>query len=214
MIAMYETLHSAVFGKTRAVILMTKRWEDNFDALLAWLDPGRDRAGEKYEDIRHSLVNIFSWRGCYDAEDLADETITRVTNKLPEVAQGYKGDPALYFYGVAKNLLWEVTRREQSKVPSVTIDEMTDAVSDAPSNDFEREYDCLEQCLQELSADDRELALLYYQQEQPKIDYRKAMARRLGVAPNNLRVKVHRIRAVLHSCIEKCLENKAEDETN
>ena len=193
---------------------MTKRWEDNFDTLLAWLDPDRDRAGEKYEEIRQSLVNIFSWRGCYDAEDLADETITRVTNKLPEIAQGYTGDPALYFYGVAKNLLWEVTRREQSKVPPLSIDEIEDPVMEVEPNNFEREYDCLEQCLQELSAAERELVLLYYQQEQPKINYRKALARRLGVAPNNLRVKVYRIRAALHSCIENCLEREAEDETN
>jgi RNA polymerase sigma factor (sigma-70 family) len=193
---------------------MTKRWEDNFDALLTWLDTDRNRAGEKYEDIRQSLVNIFSWRGCCDAEDLADETITRVTNKLPEIADGYKGDPALYFYGVAKNLLWEVTRREQSRVPAFTVEELTDSVEQLESDDFERAYDCLDKCLQELPPADRELILLYYQQEHPTIGYRKALARRLGVAPNNLRVRVYRIRAALHSCIQKILAAQDEDETN
>jgi RNA polymerase sigma factor (sigma-70 family) len=193
---------------------MTKQWEDKFDTLLAWLDRDRDRAGQKYEDIRHSLINIFSWRGCYDAEDLADETITRVTNRLPEIAQGYKGDPALYFYAVARNLVWEVNRREQSKVPLLSNDKIESPVPEVEPNTFEREYDCLEQCLRELSASTRELVLQYYQQEQPKISYRRALARRLGETPNNLRVRVYRIRTVLHSCIENCLKSKAEDETN
>src|SRR5690349_311246 len=95
---------------------MTKKWEDNFDALLTWLHPDREEAGRKYEEIRHSLVLIFEWRGFYDAEDLADETITRVLSKVPELAKEYEGDPALYFYAVAKRLAFEVLRQQQAKV--------------------------------------------------------------------------------------------------
>jgi len=189
---------------------MTKRWEDNFEALLAWLDPDRERAGDKYEDIRHSLINIFSWQGASDAEDLADETISRVINKVPEIALTYKGDPALYFYGVAKKMQWEVMRREQSVAANPSFDNVTDTREPSETKDFEREYECLEQCLSKLPASDRELILLYYQQEQPKIDSRKELARKLGIAPNNLRVRVHRIRLGLHACIEKCLGSKTE----
>jgi RNA polymerase sigma factor (sigma-70 family) len=193
---------------------MKKEWEDNFDALLAWLDPDRDRAGRKYEEIREALINIFSWRGCYDAEDLADEAITRVTYKVVEVAKGYEGDPALYIYAVARNMLWEVTRREQARASPETIEEMVEPRSADEDDDFDQEYECLEECLLELPAGDRELVLLYYQQEKPKIVYRKDLGRRLRMAPNNLRVKVHRIRASLHACIVKCLARKAEGETN
>jgi RNA polymerase sigma factor (sigma-70 family) len=189
---------------------MTKRWEDNFDPLLAWLDPDRDRAGEKYEDIRDSLVKIFSWRGAFDAEDLADEAITRVINKLPEIAQSYKGDPAKYFYGVAKNLLWELNRREQSRVNLPASDRIEQPAQEAEPDRFEPEFDCLKKCLRRLPKAERELFLQYHQQEQRNIPYRKELARRRGETANSLRVKVYRIRATLQSCIRNCVKNKAQ----
>lgn len=192
---------------------MTKRWEDNFDALLDWLDSDREQAGMKYEDIRHSLINIFSWQGCCDAEDLADETITRVTNKVRELAPAYRGDPALYFYGVARKMHWEVIRREQSAVTSPALENVKHTESPVEPDDFEQQYDCLDECLKELPASDRELILLYYQQEGSKIDSRRELALALGIAPNNLRVRVHRIRVVLHRCIEKCVRKEDSHET-
>ena len=64
---------------------MHKDWslsQEDFDALLAWLDPEREQAGLKYEQIRGSLIKIFTGRGCTDPEELADETINRVTAKI------------------------------------------------------------------------------------------------------------------------------------
>jgi RNA polymerase sigma factor (sigma-70 family) len=186
---------------------MTKIWEDNFDALLTWLDPDRDIAGQKYEEIRHSLILIFQWRGACDAEDLADETITRVINKVPEIVPGYTGAPALYFYAVAKRLALEVSRRQQTKVELENPEKLPELTSEDERNNREAAYDCLEKCLTRLSPADGELILLYYQQEQPKIEYRRELARKYNLVPNALRVKIHRTRAVLHTCINKCLEN-------
>jgi len=70
--------------------------QEAFDNLLAWLDPDRERAGQKYEDIRFKLIRNFARRGCSIAEDLTDETINRVSRKALEIAQAYVGDPALY----------------------------------------------------------------------------------------------------------------------
>jgi hypothetical protein len=52
---------------------MNKNWvlsQEAFDALLDWLDPDREQAGIKYEQIRLRLIKIFTGRGCSDAEDL------------------------------------------------------------------------------------------------------------------------------------------------
>jgi hypothetical protein len=87
---------------------MSRRWtltKESFDSLLAWLDPDREQSARKYESIRRTLIKIFTWRNVSDAEDLADETINRVAQRVNEVKPYYSGDPALYFYGVAKNLL-------------------------------------------------------------------------------------------------------------
>ena len=193
---------------------MSKRWEDNFDALLNWLDPDRETAGRKYEEIRHALILIFEWRGFCEAEDLADETITRVIKKVPEIVEGYTGDPALYFYAVAKRLSFEVVRRQRARAEIENLEKLPEPASNDEPRHREAQYECLDTCLSKLSAADRELILLYYQQEQPKIDYRRELSQKYGLAPNALRVKVHRIRATLHACIDKCLGERAEAETD
>ena len=79
---------------------MNKDWiltQESFDALLNWLDPRREEAGQKYEDIRLRLIKIFTCRGCLEPEDLADETINRVSKKLPDIQDSYEGDPTRYF---------------------------------------------------------------------------------------------------------------------
>ena len=94
---------------------MNKEWvltQESFDALLAWLDPNRELAGRKYEDIRTRLVKIFSCRGCYEPEDLADETINRVTSKLKDIESSFIGERARYFYGVANKVHLEYLRRK------------------------------------------------------------------------------------------------------
>jgi RNA polymerase sigma factor (sigma-70 family) len=181
--------------------------EENFDTLLNWLDSDRERAGEKYEDIRHSLIKIFVWRGCNRAEDLADETIDRVMRKARELAKTYKGNPALYFYGVAKKVLLEHQRREFTPVSPLIIVNVAAPEPEDLYNQEDAKLDCLESCLQRLSQEDRDLILLYYQKEkQAKIDFRKFLAEQVGIETNTLRVRVYRIRNILHDCISKCLE--------
>jgi hypothetical protein len=78
--------------------------QEAFDRCLAWLDPDRERAGEKYEEIRRKLISDFVRREWVDPEGLADETIDRVIHDLPEIAGTYVGDPALSFYAMAQRL--------------------------------------------------------------------------------------------------------------
>jgi len=101
-----------------------KEWvlsREAFDAFLAWLDPDRERAGERYEEIRRELIKDFVRRECSDAETLADEVIDRVIGKLPEISGTYAGDPALYVYAVAKNFLqrWWLNGSETRSLPPV-----------------------------------------------------------------------------------------------
>jgi DNA-directed RNA polymerase specialized sigma24 family protein len=179
---------------------MNKDWvltKESFDALLAWLDPERDEAGRKYEGIRLRLIKIFVCRGCREAEDLADETINRVSRKLKEIESTYSGEPARYFYGVANKVHLEYLRRKPVPVlpPPMPV-----------SDDVEREYACLERCIQNLTPNNRMLVLQYYQEEKKaKIDHRKKLSDQLGIALNALRIRACRIRASLLECVENCL---------
>ena len=179
-------------------------WE-NFDALLAWLDLDPEKAGRKHEEIRHALIVTFGRKG-YDGEELADEVMSRVLRKLPEIVKEYKGDPALYFYAVAKRLTYEIPRRQYARVDLEDPDKLSAPKVIDELDDQDAEYDCLEKCLAQLPPADRELILLYYQQDQPTIGFRKELALMYHLELNALRVKVHRIRATLEKCINNCLE--------
>jgi RNA polymerase sigma factor (sigma-70 family) len=171
---------------------------DRFEQLLAWLDSDRDRAGQKYEQIRYQLIKIFVSRGCLISEELADRTIDRVARKLSKLSDTYSGDPALYFYGVAKLVFLEYVRREP-------------LVSQSPSpgsvQDDEQQYECLQQCVRELTPRNRELILLYYGDEKlTGVHRRSELAKRMGLEPNALWVRVHRIRERLRACVDECLK--------
>jgi DNA-directed RNA polymerase specialized sigma24 family protein len=184
---------------------MNKEWvltKESFDSLLAWLDPNRERAGQRYEEIRTRLIKIFACRGCYEPEDLADETINRVTNKLQEIRETFEGEPARYFYGVANKVHLEYLRRKPTPVAPVLVKENPEAV--------ELEYECLDSCIGKLSPENRQLVLQYYQDDkQARIDHRKHLAEQLGIALNALRIRAHRIRASLQECVQNCVQAAA-----
>lgn len=180
---------------------MKKDWvltPEGFNALLAWLDPDREVAAQKYESIRGRLIKIFACRGCLDAEDLADETINRVISKLPEIQQAFTGEPARYFYGVANKVHLEYVRRR----PVPTLPDLQ-----TQSEESELRFACLDRCMSKLAAEHRGLLLSFFQEEKhAKIEHRKGLAQGLGITANALRIRVHRMRASLYGCVKQCLE--------
>lgn len=172
--------------------------QEAFDSLLQWLDQDRQLAGEKYEKIRSRLIKIFSCRGCWPPEELADETINRVARKTGEISPGYQGDPALYFYGVAHKLLLEYFKKRPVVRPLPSL-------SDNDEN-VDLKYDCLQKCLEDLPFDCRDLIMEYYcVDEKGAKKWRKALAQRLGIGLNALWIRAHRIRESLRHCMNQCL---------
>jgi RNA polymerase sigma factor (sigma-70 family) len=172
--------------------------QEQFDSLLEWLGGGdRELGAKKYETIRAGLVRMFIARGFNDAEDLADETINRVIARLPDIRENYDGEPTRYFYGVARNIFREQARRREiaSEVSAVWVDPQPGS----------KELECLERCLQLLSADKRELILDYFLYEgHDKIEHHKELAAELGITDGALRGRVHHIRATLVNCMRQC----------
>ncbi len=170
----------------------------DFDRLLAWLDEDRERAGEEYEKVRRRLTMIFSARGCLIPEELADETIDRVSRRVADIQATYQGNKALYFLGVASNVHHEYLKR-----PSLTTPPPTGA-----GTDEEQTYDCLEQCIEKLTEMSQHLIRQYYTEDKrAKIGLRKALAQQLGITQNALRARTLRIREGLQLCIERCLSS-------
>src|ERR1044072_1825635 len=98
-------LHTSFDPQHRGTVKKLTTPMEPFDALLEWLDPDREKAGQRYEVIRAGLIRIFVSKGVSDAEYYTDEAIDRVTKRLSEIKADYVGDPARYFYGVARIIL-------------------------------------------------------------------------------------------------------------
>src|SRR5215203_941454 len=186
---------------------MKKGWvltQELLDTLLAWLDPDRERAGHKYETIRLKLITIFSSRGCWEAEELADETINRVASKLSEILENWEGDPALYFFKVAQYIFAERRPKENLKEvlnpDSLVMPIVTDEDED------NAEYECLLHCLEVLRINERNLVVDYYQQQgRAKIEQHQQMATAMGIAINALRIRACRIKRTLRKCVQECV---------
>jgi RNA polymerase sigma factor (sigma-70 family) len=184
-------------------------WTLSAEALarfLACLDPDSDRAGEKYESLRLTLMKFFDWRGAHFPEELADETINRVIRKIDE-GQILRDIPT-YCHGVARLILLEKLKGPESR--RADFEELPPAALVAPEPEEKDErQDCFDQCLKELPVESRQLILQYYGEEKrEKINRRLAMAERLSVPLNALRSRAQRIRNRLEECVNGCLKKK------
>src|SRR5215213_9429326 len=162
-----------------------------FERLLLWLNPDPDKAAQKYESIRHRLVEIFASRRFVDAEHLADDTIDRVITKVPQIEEGWTGDPKYYFVGVAKRIILEASK------PCPVINP---APSPADPKELELEDQCLEQCLAALlKPDERKLILEYIAGNK---QFRHAQAEKLGITLNALRIRVFQAKKTISPCVK------------
>lgn len=177
--------------------------QEDFQHLLNWLGPDQQRAAEKYESIRRALTELFDNWNCTEADNLADETINRVLIKVRTVAATYSGDPALYFYGIAKKLRYEHLRRPRP----VPLKSETRLIAAQEAGEKELLHACLDKCLDTLPTTDKQLILDYYRADKKsKIAARKHLGEQAGVSTNALRVRVFRLRGTLEECISGCLK--------
>lgn len=190
-----------------------KEWTlgpDAFERLLAFLDDGVESAGESYLEMRRRLVSFFDRKNCVDPDGLADETLSRVARRLEEEGKIETDAPGKYCYIVARFVFME-SLRGAAHAP---LDDYlrSESAEDSASEDDRDERDrreamlgCLDKCVAELDAANREIILGYYiGQERAKIDNRRAIASSLGISPNALTIRACRIRDRLEGCVRRC----------
>jgi DNA-directed RNA polymerase specialized sigma24 family protein len=182
---------------------------DQFEGLLRQLDPDRERAGEKYEQVRRKLIQFFRWNDCFPEDDLADETFDRVVEKpLNEIH-----DVVAFLWGVAKNIVRECHRRPAT----VGIEELPPSraphTGDAELPIIERaerarQLNCLHKCVQQLALADREL-FLEYEYFAGKSQNAEHLAARLAITMSALQSRAHRLKHRIEKCAFKCLSSSA-----
>ena len=181
-----------------------------FRRFLDWLDEGVDSGGRRYIEMRRRLVQYFARKNCPAPDELAAETLHRVSRRLGEAGEIRDASPAHYCYIVAKFVFLEYLRSPgRGQVSLETVPDLRDAAASTTAAAALEEQgirlNCLENCLQKLPSDHRDLILEYYRDERRlKIDGRHRMAARLGVSVNALRIRACRIREKVEQCVHTC----------
>ena len=185
-----------------------RKWtltQDAFDKLLAALGENRERAAETYLEIRKNLVRFFEWRGSPLPEDHADETFNRLAKRV--VGGEEIQNPMSYCLGVARMLLLEINKERAKEQQALSELATSQAPYETVDESAEARIECLRECLESLSLNNRELIIEYYQGEKgAKIENRKKLVERLGIPVNTLRMRALRLRERLQSCVEDCLQ--------
>jgi DNA-directed RNA polymerase specialized sigma24 family protein len=181
--------------------------QDAFDRLLASLGPDRDAAAGRYLDIRRNLVRLFEWRGCAAPDEYADETINRCARRIVEGEE--IRDVAMYCIGVARMMAREMQRDRARAARSLDEAPEPRAAPFEPEHDPAQRVECLRLCLGQLSPENRDLILRYYQGEKgDKIRNRRGLGALFGVGPGTLRMRALRLRERLQSCAQDCVERQ------
>ena len=185
-----------------------KDWEltqEAFDQLLNLLDHDRELAAEKYERLRRRLLRVFEWRGSTTPAEDADETLNRVARKVQEGVE--IRDVNHFAGGVARRFFQEILEqrgREQKALDQVPEPVVVQEVTD---EEIDPRLDCFRSCLNKLPAEQRRLIVDYYcEDDRSRISQRQKLAQVLQIPLNALRIRAHRVRAQLGSCITECLK--------
>lgn len=176
--------------------------ETAFNKLLAALAEDRETAGEKYLQLKKNLIRFFETRGIYHADDAADEVFNRLARKL-ETEQ--LENVNIYALGIARMLTLELRKSPEQKF-SNELPEIGVLPFDVECEERDEKLKCLDKCLNELSAENREIIVGYYKGEKRgKIENRTLLAETLGIPNNALRNRAVRLRDKLENCITNCL---------
>lgn len=182
--------------------------QNDFDTLLQWFSPNREEAGLKYEEIRQGLIRFFNFKGCSEAESLADETINRVAKKLPTLTTDNNYKHITYFYGFASKIYLESRKKSENRTTEFdpTMHSNLVAVVD---NETEDRHQCLEKCLAKLSAEDGSLVIEYFSKDKSaKFEHRRNLAEKFNINIGNMHVRIYRLKDTLRNCVKKCLKEK------
>jgi DNA-directed RNA polymerase specialized sigma24 family protein len=186
--------------------------KDSLKRLFNWLDKGVGSDGVAYVEMRRRLSEYFARKNCPTADDLADETLTRVARRLEEEDINLVETPARYCYIVARFVFLEHLRETRAhsmlaRSGNVALQPSAPSVvAGAETTDVrEKLLACLEKCIHELDPLNRRIITRYYiGSERVKIDNRRELADSLGLSVNALAIRACRIRSRLEACVRRC----------
>ena len=134
-----------------------------------------------------------------DAEELTQDTFLKAFEHL----SSFKAESSFstWIYRIAYNTAISATRKRKQNLSVVEnnllINLSDQQIDDALNDESEAQIEKLNEALKKLNAEERTLISLFYHEEKPVSE----VAFILGLAENNVKVKLHRIRKKLYILI-------------
>ena len=178
--------------------------QQSFEKLLAVFDSDSDKAGEIYVNVRLKLLRYFERNGVTEAERYVDVTLDRVMRRLDEGE--IIANIMAFIYTVASYVRMEAWNEEkQRRIAESEMMKTAKDVQPQPVPESPRQL-CFDRCSAKLPVETQKLLHDYYSEEgSAKIRLRRQLAKSLGIGMNALRIRVHRIRAGLETCVKTCV---------
>lgn len=172
--------------------------------LLEIFSSNQDEAGITYNELRNSLVRFFQIKGDFDPDEAADLTLDRAALKVPKDTpiENLTG----FCFGVARFIFLERVKR--TKKLNVAADEfyrkrnLSEIVQET-DDEFFVFRDCFEKLT---SAEKLFLRGYFVDLSFSELDKcRRQICLENDITPNNLRLKVFRLRQRLENCVKNKL---------
>jgi len=181
----------------------------SFDKFLAVFSSDRNEAAQRYEIARRKLILYFERRHIIAAGRCADETLDRAMRRIDQGKNVTNVMP--YLFEIAYYVVLEEWKAQEKL--RIAMSAMSNELRPPPvDTDGEKNarQDCLDRCLEELTPENRALLLRYYEETgHAKIKLHTEMANSLGITLNNLRIRIHRLRAGVEVCVKNCMSDVA-----
>lgn len=183
---------------------LIEQMEQNESHIISRILAGRTEEFYYFLDTYGQAVYTLIVRMVYSEED-AEELTQDVFLKAFEHLDSFYGESSFstWVYRIAYNTAVSYLRKKKS-VETVIDEAFWNTVSEtevdeALDDDSEERVEQLQQALTQLSADERALVTLFYEEERPV----QEVAEVLGLSVSNVKVKLHRVRKKLYILMQK-----------
>jgi DNA-directed RNA polymerase specialized sigma24 family protein len=174
----------------------------SFEKFLANLSADEQQAGERYDELRRSLIRYFRFKGDAAPEEAADTVFDRVLQKLAENQKIH--EISNYCFGVARLVALERARSSEREKRAAQKFYQTHNCD----GDFAGENEDLinfRHCLKKLAPHEQKMLAEYFADgtTDEKAARRNEIAHSENTTLSNLRTRVHRLRQALAECLQK-----------
>lgn len=175
---------------------------ENFERLLLCLDVDREKAGDEYLLLWQKMREYFAARGSTCAEELADETISRLARKIADGEQ--IRDILRFSFGLSRLIWMESLRKPENSY--ISFDDAPTLSVVLPDFLLRKEQNaCYLHCIRQITDEEKNLMIEYWEDDQGlHYEARKLLAEKKGISPTALRIRVSRIKRKLEVCMENC----------